>query len=124
MAIGKRITDRLNTMGWDRSDLMDRIPSLTPQALSNLIRRDSKRSEWDTEIAAALGVSVLWLVYGIDAEYAKHDTTVLTLREADAGPLNRLMQTAATLPRDDLLILIGRAEEMATRAKSQRKTAS
>jgi hypothetical protein len=111
-------------MGWDRSDLMDRIPSLTPQALSNLIRRDSKRSEWDTEIAAALGVSVLWLVYGIDAEYAKHDTTVLTLREADAGPLNRLMQTAATLPRDDLLILIGRAEEMATRAKSQRKTAS
>lgn len=45
---------------------MNEVPNLSPQALSNLITRDSKRSEWDIAIAKALGVTVAWLVYGPD----------------------------------------------------------
>jgi hypothetical protein len=66
MNIGKRIEQRLLDLHWERNDLLSRVPDLSAQALSNLIRRDSKRSEWDEVIAAALGVSVLWLVYGRD----------------------------------------------------------
>jgi hypothetical protein len=64
MNMGKRITQRLSALEWERKDLLDRVPDLTAQALSNLIRRDSKRSEWDERIADALNVSVMWLVYG------------------------------------------------------------
>lgn len=69
MAIGKRIVERLEQLKLPRQYLFDSIPDLTPQALSNLIKRDSKRSEWDEKIAAALQVSVLWLVYGKETEY-------------------------------------------------------
>lgn len=68
MNIGSRIQHRLQELHWERRDLLERVPDLTPQALSNLIKRDSKRSEWDEAIAAALGVSVLWLVYGKDGD--------------------------------------------------------
>lgn len=69
--IGGRILQRLEELNWERKDLLAKIPDLTPQALSNLIRRDSKRSEWDEIVATALGVHVMWLVYGtviIDAQ--------------------------------------------------------
>ena len=66
MNIGGRIKQRLNQLRWKRKDLLDRVEGLSDQNLSNLIRRDSLRSEWDTRIASALGVSVLWLVYGAD----------------------------------------------------------
>ncbi len=64
MNIGGRIEQRLRELGWSRKDLLDRVPDLSAQALSNLILRDSKRSEWDKAIADALGKSVMWLVYG------------------------------------------------------------
>ena len=70
MNIGGRILKRLEELHWERRELLDRVPDLTPQALHNLIKRDSIRSEWDTKIADALGVSVLWLVYGESTEYA------------------------------------------------------
>lgn len=66
MNIGKRIELKLSDLKWERKQLLEAVPDLTPQALSNLIRRDSKRSEWDIEIAKALRVSLLWLVYGVD----------------------------------------------------------
>ncbi len=76
MNIGKRIEKRLADLSWERKKLLDALPDLSPQALSNLIVRDSKRSEWDVQIANALGVSVLWLVYGDDAKYStEHHTT-------------------------------------------------
>lgn len=82
MNLGKRIEYRLNQLGWGRKDLYDAIPELTPQALSNLITRDSKRSEWDTKIAEALRVPVLWLVYGDEFAYCdKGAATDLTARE-------------------------------------------
>ncbi len=74
MNIGGRIKKRLGDLGWERKDLidavarMDEAAPLTAQALSNLITRDSKRSEWDIVLAKALGVSVLWLVYGLETE--------------------------------------------------------
>jgi hypothetical protein len=72
MNMGKRIEQRLQELQWKRSDLLSRVPDLTVQALSNLIRRDSVRSEWDVRIAEALGVSVMWLVYGETGEIRKH----------------------------------------------------
>lgn len=62
------VSNTASELHWERRDLLERVPDLTPQALSNLIKRDSKRSEWDEAIAAALGVSVLWLVYGKDGD--------------------------------------------------------
>ena len=57
MNLGKRIEARLKELNWERKALYDAIPELTPQALSNLITRDSKRSEWDLKIAATDGRS-------------------------------------------------------------------
>jgi len=68
MNIGGRIIQRLGAIEKDRQWLLGKVENLSDQALSNLIRRDSRRSEWDEAIAAALGVSVLWLVYGKDQE--------------------------------------------------------
>jgi len=69
MNIGGRIQQRLDQLKWQRKDLLERVEGLSDQNLSNLIRRDSTRSEWDTRIASALGVTVLWLVYGIDDDH-------------------------------------------------------
>lgn len=83
MNMGKRIAEKLSSLGWKRQDLLDRVPDLTAQALSNLIRRDSKRSEWDETIADALGVSILWLVYGKNGgEY-----TYATTSDTNKSPL-------------------------------------
>lgn len=81
MAIGKRIEKRLTDLGWERKDLLDRVEGLTPQALSNLIRRDSKRSEWDEAIAAALDMDVMELVYGKPSMY--HHATRLSVAEPE-----------------------------------------
>jgi len=116
MAIGKRIVKRLVSLGWSRNDLMARVPDLTPQALSNLIKRDSARSEWDMEIAEALGVSVLWLVYGIDTTYQAADNVVrLEVREPAAlpHPFDKLIDAADKLTYEGQLLLVGRALEMA-----------
>ena len=122
MAIGKRIAQRLEALGWSRSQLMDAVDGLTPQALSNLITRDSKRSEWDEAIAQALGVSVMWLVYGRDDAYSHGSATVIEAQEASPA-LRRLIAAASRLTRDDQLVLVGRAEEMAAQAVAARKTA-
>lgn len=71
MNIGGRIAQRLVELGWEQKDLVNRAAQLYPdaplsyQALHNLIKRDSKRSELDEIIAHALGVPLIWLVYGI-----------------------------------------------------------
>lgn len=70
MNIGSRIVERLNELGWKRKDLLAQVDDLSDQALSNLIRRGSKRSEWDEAIAKALGISVLDLVYGYKSDPA------------------------------------------------------
>lgn len=115
MAIGKRIEQRLNDLKWKRRDLMDRVPDLTPQALSNLINRDSARSEWDMQIAEALGVSVMWLVYGIDQTYATVDRApnVTTLEIREPG-LTELEALARQLSEAGLRELIGQARLLAT----------
>lgn len=103
MAIGSRITQRPGDLNMTRNDLMDRVDGLTPQALSNLIRRDSKRSEGDTSIATALGVSVMWLVYG---DTRPDTATTHPAREPDTSPyvdpnLQRVVQAWPLL--DDIV---------------------
>lgn len=74
MALGKRIADRLDALEMTRNQLLDKVDGLTAQALSNLIVRDSRRSEWDELIADALGVSVMWLVYGKECTQTQSQT--------------------------------------------------
>lgn len=120
MNIGTRITQRLKALNWERRDLLDRVYGLSAQALSNLIRRGSKRSEWDEQIAAALDVSVLWLVYGKDehtAQGAKQDfdtyiaATVFpkSKREHLSDKISLALEN---INEDGLLVAIGRIETL------------
>jgi hypothetical protein len=115
MAIGSRILERLTALNWKRNDLLARVPDLTPQALSNLIRRDSVRSEWDEAIATALGVSVLWLVYGQADYIASGNITQMQTREPAPPPfpLDQIISAANNLSREGQLIAVGRLQEMA-----------
>lgn len=113
MAIGKRIVERLKTLGLKRKYLLDTIEDLTPQALSNLINRDSVRSEWDEKIASALGVSVLWLVYGKEVEpypistatalTANQTTGIFSLRSPQAHEVIEIMKTLTPDRQDEIL---------------------
>ena len=105
MAIGKRILARLDQLGWDRKDLLERVPSLSPQALSNLIVRDSKRSECDEAIADALGISVLELVYGRSQSQYKF-TSAARLEAREPEPLS-----------DPIKQIVGHAERMTQQAQ-------
>lgn len=117
MGIGKRIKDTLEKRGLQRADLMEKLPGLTPQALSNLIVRDSKRSEWDEAIADALGVSVMWLVYGKEIAYEKSNVRNLPTREPDALPANiaKAIDYLKATSKEGQLIALGRLEEVALR---------
>lgn len=117
MAIGKRILETLEKRGMERSDLMSKIPNLTPQALSNLIRRDSKRSEWDEAIADALEVSVMWLVYGKEITYAKANVRALGVREPEALPptIAKAVESLKATSKEGQLVALGRLEEIALR---------
>lgn len=64
MNLGKRIELRLKDLEKDRSYLFDLVPDLSPQRLSALISRDSKRCELDVQIAKALRVRLEWLNNG------------------------------------------------------------
>lgn len=101
---------------------MAKVPDLTPQALSNLIRRDSKRSEWDEDIAAALEVSVTWLVYGKDFTYSKANVRDLPAREPDPVLPNiaKAIEILKSTSNDGQLIALGRLEELALRYPAKR----
>lgn len=115
MALGKRIEQRLEALGWQRRDLLEKLPDLSPQALSNLITRDSVRSEWDLQIAKALDVSVLWLVYGIEQDYpsvaSAPNVTALNVQEP---ALMELMGIAGQLSERGIYELIGAARTLAS----------
>lgn len=64
MALGARIKEARDDLGWDQAALCARVPGLSQQALSNLETRDSKTSEFAVRIADALGVSIRWLLDG------------------------------------------------------------
>lgn len=94
---------------------MAKLPSLTPQALSNLIRRDSKRSEWDEALAEALGVSVMWLVYGKDIAYSRAKVQDLPVKEPEAHPepIAKILAALKGVSKEGQLIALGRIEELA-----------
>jgi len=105
MNLGSRIKKRLEQLGWERSRLIELVPDLTPANLSALIRRDSKRSEFDEEIAKALGVSLLWLVYGHDEEREPPRLEAMEARRAYGPPAltddEQLLLTAYRAASDD-----------------------
>lgn len=70
MNMGKRIAVRLSELGWRQTDLLDKVPDLSPGTLSAIILRDSKRSEFASQIADALGVTGKWLQEGREPKFA------------------------------------------------------
>lgn len=123
MAIGKTILKRLTELGWERKDLLDRVDGLTPQALSNLIRRDSKRSEWDEKIAAALQMSVMELVYGVAR--ITYETPPANLRvnqqTAQSEPVRQLVELAEKLSQQSQWELLGMAKLLAAQPPNERQ---
>lgn len=114
MALGKRIQARLDELGWDRKDLLEKVDGLTPQALSNLIVRDSKRSEWDEKIADALGVSVMFLVYGkppVAYQQPTQQATRMEAREPAAMPdtIRQIMLHVENMSQQGQWELLGQA---------------
>lgn len=64
MAMGARIKERLDELGWKQVELLRLVPDLTVGTLSAMIARDSKRSEHSEAIAEALGLAHRYLQSG------------------------------------------------------------
>lgn len=62
--LGRRVQRALELRGWEQKQLLDAVPSLSQQNLSNLIARNSRTSEHAMRIADALNVSIRWLLDG------------------------------------------------------------
>jgi hypothetical protein len=111
--IGKRITDRLEELGWVRGDLLNALPDLSPQALSNLITRDSRRSEWDEAIAKALDMHVMELVYGQrPPAWDNQNVTALPIHDAPPPTIQKIIEIANSMSQQGQYVLLGRAEEL------------
>lgn len=112
--IGKRITARLKHLGWERKDLLNALPELSPQALSNLITRDSRRSEWDEALAKALGMHVMELVYGQKPPaWDSHKVKALPVQEGPPPTIQKIIEAASNMSPEGQYVLLGRAEELA-----------
>lgn len=64
--MGSRVRARLEELGWQQYQLLERIPDLDSGTLSALINRDNLTSQWSDEIAEALGVEHRWLQRGVE----------------------------------------------------------
>lgn len=117
MNIGKRIEARLKSLGWERKDLLDRVDGLSAQALSNLIRRGSKRSEWDEAIANALGTNVLWLVYGRADNYFQQTPEIyaITPKSKRQKLSDQITAALEKINEDGLIFALGSIEAVIER---------
>lgn len=84
MNMGKRIEQCLDELGWKQVQLLDKVPDLSPSALSALIKRDSKWSDFAEEIAEALGVEFRWLLTGKGNQWVNRKTVAHPVRQDDA----------------------------------------
>lgn len=75
MNMGARIKQLLEARGWKQIDLLDRVPDLDAKSLSALIGRDSRFSEYALGIAKAFGVSLDYLIFGVEGKAAEQPAT-------------------------------------------------
>lgn len=75
--------------------MLDKVPELSVQSLSALIKRDSKRSELDEVIADALGVDLLWLVYG-----KTNSSRVKTLPKRESKEISEILSILSNTDHD------------------------
>ena len=69
MALGRRVKECLDELGWKSVELLERVPDLSAQTLSALIRRDSMTSEHVFKIARALGANPEYLQDGVGPKW-------------------------------------------------------
>lgn len=106
MAMGKRIKQCLDDLGWKPSDLLDRVPELSPQSLSALTTRDSKTSTFAGKIANALGVRLDWLLFGSGDQWVLSGP--IGIASLDGG------SSSSQPGQDDVLKLLRRIEDKVT----------
>lgn len=70
MNMGARIKELLEQRGWKQIDLLERVPELDSKSLSAIIKRDSRFSECALGIAKAFGVTLDYLIFGVDDQAA------------------------------------------------------
>jgi len=121
MNMGARIKQLLEDRGWKQIDLLDRVPEMDSKALSALITRNSRFSEHADKIAKAFGVSLDYLIFGIEdkaannASVSKHDLT--------ASEVCELLTLYATLDDDGRTFVLDaiRARLLHTPATNKRQ---
>lgn len=66
-----RIQQMMAELSLDQVDLLDRVPDMSAQTLSILLKRRSRKSQFAPQIAEALGVTAGWLLSGASPKYAR-----------------------------------------------------
>lgn len=97
MAIGKQITLRLTELVKTPTWLAQRATKIgpravSPAAISILVKRDSQRSVFTTQIARALGVEESWLTQGMGRK-----ERAAVAATADPAEVNRMSEPARNL---------------------------
>ena len=95
MNMGARIKELLEARGWKQIDLLERVPELDARSLSALISRDSRFSECAFGIAKAFGVSLDYLIFGIEDEAANNGS--VNAHDLTASDVCELLTTYAAL---------------------------
>lgn len=73
-----RIQQMMAELSLDQVDLLDRVPDMSAQTLSILLKRRSRKSQFAPQIAEALGVTAGWLLSGASPKYARPDGDLRT----------------------------------------------
>ncbi len=95
MNMGARIKELLRQKDWRQIDLLEKVPSMEAGALSAMINRDSRFSEHAFEIAKAFGVSLDFLIFGINETTANRRT--ISTSHLNATDTCELLTTYAAL---------------------------
>lgn len=102
MNMGARIKGLLTERGWKQADLLERVPEMDAGALSAIIKRDSRFSEYALGISRAFGVSLDFLIFGIEERPASAAAPAV---EAGGGSLLNAEEVC------ELLTLYGACDE-------------
>lgn len=109
MNMGTRIAQVLAEKNWQQVDLLAKVPDLEPATLSAIIKRDSKWSDYAPEIAAALGVHLIWLLRGSGPQWLGNPSCAIN--EAPPGYIKRMSKRQQ--------VMVGLMEEMTEKQQDE-----
>lgn len=123
MNMGARIKALLQERGWKQSQLLERVPEMDAKALSALIKRDSRFSEYALGIAQALGVSLDYLIFGVGTQPESTQSSLPhNLNAADVCELLALYGACDEAGRDFVKAAARTRIEIAKASSNKRKS--